>query len=98
MNGNNLISLVRWPQRFLVTDRHWGDLWEGKRKATPLAPGAKQQRFKSRIKANTDPVDGRANVYGQGHFLPRLHPHQAWVLSYVNRKRFGPNAKIQMAT
>jgi hypothetical protein len=68
MNGNNLISLVRWPQRFLVTDRHWGDLWEGKRKATPLAPGAKQQRFKSRIKANTDPVDGRANVYGQGYF------------------------------
>jgi len=23
MNGNNFLSLTRWRQRFLVTDRHW---------------------------------------------------------------------------
>ena len=40
-------------------------------------PGCQAARFKSRIKANTDPVDGRANVYGQGYFLSRLHPHHA---------------------
>ena len=33
-------------------------------------PGCQAARFKSRIKANTDPVDGRANVYGQGYFFP----------------------------
>ena len=31
-------------------------------------PECQAARFKSRIKANTDPVDGRANVYGQGYF------------------------------
>jgi hypothetical protein len=56
-------------------------------------PGCQAARIKSRIKANTDPVDGRANVYGQGYFLSRLHPHQAWVLSYVNRERFRPQCE-----
>ena len=77
MNGNNLISLVRWPQRFLVTDRHWGDLWAGKRKATPLPPGAKQHVSNRALKQTRIPSMAELMFMGKDIFFPRLHPHHA---------------------
>jgi len=97
MNGNNLISLVRWPQRFLVTDRHWSDLWAGKRKATPLPPGAKQHVSNHALKQTRIPSMAELMFMGKDIFFPVVI-REAWVLSYVNRERFGPSARVEMAT
>ena len=70
MNGNNLISLVRWPQRFLVTDRHWSDLWAGKRKATPLPPGAKQHVSNRALKQTRIPSMAELMFMGKDIFFP----------------------------
>jgi hypothetical protein len=70
MNGNNLISLVRWPQRFLVTDRHWSDLWAGKRKATPLLPGAKQHVSNRALKQTRIPSMAELMFMGKDIFFP----------------------------